>query len=235
MADRYYSATPIEGPTTKLTGSEAHHVLHVMRAQPGTTLIVFDGLGGEYEAEVIACSRSEVELRVGERLQRERELPWQLTLAVALPKGERQRWLVEKAVELGVTKLVPLQTLRSDLPAKGQSTHKLSRYVIAASKQCGRNRLMEIAPAVPWAHLVRQATPATCFLAHPSRHPLGPGNFPAADLQIAVGPAGGFTEEEVAQAMAAGWQTIQLGNRILRTETAAIMLASVAAWGRDPL
>lgn len=227
MPDRYYSSKPIDGSTVTLAGSEAHHLLHVMRAKPGFTLIVFDGQGGQFAAEVAACKRSTVELTVGSRQEIERELPYELTLAVSLPKGDRQRWLLEKCVELGVKRLVPLQTTRS--VGKGESNAKLTRYVIEASKQCGRNRLMEIASPVAWPALVAKSTSGQRLLAHPGGQPLTEINCQTNDgdeLLLAVGPEGGFTDKEVSQAVDAGWQTVGLGARILRIETAAVALVS---------
>lgn len=224
MADRYYSAEPIEGPTVTLTGSEAHHLLHVMRAQPGLAVTLFDGLGGEYAAEVTGCGRAEVELSVGPRRDIDRELPFEITLAVALPKGDRQRWLVEKAVELGVSRLVPLQTARHET-GTGEPAAKLARYVIEASKQCGRNRLMEITPVIDWSNLVRE-TGKRRIVAHPGGWPSGELPLTAADALLAVGPEGGFADDEIAQANSGGWQVVDLGPRILRVETAAVALVS---------
>ena len=228
MPDRYYSETTISGPTVTLAGSEAHHLLHVMRAKTGLQLVVFDGKGGEYDATVARCDRREVELEVGSRRDVERELPWELTLAVALPKGDRQRWLVEKAVELGVTQLVPLKTARTVTSA--EQSAKLARYVISASKQCGRNRLMPIGPLTTWPELVRQQTSARRLLAHPG----GSSELklqPRTDTWVAVGPEGGFTEEEAESAVAAGWENVSLGSRILRIETAALALVSAIGLG----
>ena len=146
MARRCYSETPIDGDQATLDGSEAHHLLHVLRAAPGMSVTLFDGSGCEFDAEVTACKRSTVELAITERREVDRELPQPLVLGVALPKGDRQRWIIEKSVELGVTRLVPLITERSEK----QGGDKLGRYVIEASKQCGRNRLMEIAEPVRW-------------------------------------------------------------------------------------
>ena len=171
MPDRYYSAEPITDHSVTLTGSEAHHLLHVMRAQPGLELIVFDGQGGQFAAEVTKCQRSTVELSVGPRQDIDCELPFELTLAVALPKGDRQRWLIEKSVELGVTRLIPLQTDRT--VAKSEPNAKLARYVIEASKQCGRNRLMEITAATTWPTLLAETTAGKKLLAHPGGQPLG--------------------------------------------------------------
>jgi len=240
MPDRYYSAEPITGSTVTLDGNEAHHLLHVMRAQPGLELIVFDGQGGEFAAEVVQCQRSKIELAVGPRQNIERELPFSLTLAVALPKGDRQRWLVEKAVELGVGRFIPLQAARS--VGKSEPGAKLARYLVEASKQCGRNRLMEITPARTWSELVTESNTETTteintekrLLAHPGGQSLAQTDCqPTTDgLILAIGPEGGFTEDEVAQANQAGWQTVGLGERILRIETAAIALVSALALSR---
>ena len=223
MTDRYFSDDAIEGPTAQLTGSEAHHLLHVMRAAPGQEVVLFDGRGGEFTAEVARCGRAEVELAVGPRLDVERELPFELTLAAPLPKGDRQRWLVEKAAELGVSRLMPLKTARSE-GWLGDPAAKLRRFVIEASKQCGRNRLMEITPVREWAALLRE-TGKRRIIAHPGGRRLGQVQLErAADTVLAIGPEGGLTEEEVAQAVQADWKVVALGERILRVETAALAL-----------
>ncbi len=233
MPDRYYSSEPIEGPAVTLRDNEAHHLLHVMRAKPGFELVVFDGNGGEFAAVVAACQRSTVELSVGERQDIERELPFELTLAVSLPKGDRLRWLLEKCVELGVTRFLPLHTTRSIGNSSGGSKKepgaKLARYVIEASKQCGRNRLMEIANPIAWPALLTETNYMRHLLAHPGGQPLAEINCQTNkgnDLLLVVGPEGGFTDEEVSQAVGAGWEVVSLGERILRIETAALALVS---------
>ena len=149
MADRYYVDTPITGTTAQLTGHEAHHLAHVMRAKSGTEVTVFDGSGAEFSATVARVGRAEIELKVTARHEVDRELPLLLTLGVALPKGDRQRWLVEKATELGVARIVPLLTERSNDRESPAALDKLRRAVIEASKQCGRNRLLEITSPLP--------------------------------------------------------------------------------------
>lgn len=226
MPDRYFSAEPIQGTTATLAGNEAHHLLHVMRAKPGLELIVFDGQGGEYAAEVTKCARSTVELSLGPKDEVERELPCELTLAVAMPKGDRQRWLIEKSVELGVTRIIPLRTARSVAGSEKVSS-KLQRYIVEASKQCGRNRLMELAPPQDFAKLLEQQESALRILAHPGGGLLADLDLNTTDSRcLAIGPEGGFTAAEVAQANSANWHTIGLGSRILRLETAAITLTS---------
>jgi 16S rRNA (uracil1498-N3)-methyltransferase len=282
VADRYFSESPISADRVVLIGPEAHHLLHVMRAKSGTRVLLFDGSGAEFNAQVESTGRNRVELAVLSRQEVDRELPQELTLGVPLPKVDRQRWLVEKAVELGVARLVPLVTARSVVqpgvaPASRRwGAKRLRQAVIGASKQCGRNRLMEIAEPRAWADYVPDAADASCRLlaqpsgkevpplpsgevpkgrlgvrastSHPGGTPIsvsaGPqprplrwgertvASHPSAipprrGLYLAVGPEGGFTDDEVSLATAAGWQTIDLGPRILRVETAALMLVAV--------
>lgn len=240
MSRRYYSAVPLTGLQATLDGPEAHHLLHVLRAQPGMQVTLFDGSGGEFDAEVTACGRATVELAIVASREVSRELAAPLVLGVPLPKGDRARWLVEKAVELGVTRLVPLRTEHStehgDKPGG-----KLDRYVVEASKQCGRNRLMEIAELHTWDEWVALAgdaklSPASArkLVAHFSGEPLGGIDF--GDIRptfAAVGPEGGFTDAEIAAATAAGWKIVGLGPRILRVETAALAIAAAVASSAD--
>ena len=142
MADRYFVQPEITGDRAVLAGPEAHHLLHVMRLGIGDRVTLFDGSGAEFLAQITRLGRSEVELSVLAREPIDRELPIDFTLAVALPKGDRQKWLVEKAVELGVTRLVPLRTARSVAQPGPQVAKRLARTGIEASKQCRRNRLL---------------------------------------------------------------------------------------------
>ncbi len=225
MADRYFSDEPITGPNATLAGNEAHHLLHVMRAEPGTKIVLFDGRGGQHDAEVLRCGRKTVELTVGPCREDPPELPYPLTLAVALPKGDRQRWLVEKAVELGVTQIVPLQTQHS-VSGKAMVSSKLSRYVIEACKQCGRNRLLKIAPPQEIRSFLEQADVSHRRLfAHPGGIPLSKVlQQTDAPISLVIGPEGGFTDEEAAFASHCEWQMVDLGSRLLRVETAALAL-----------
>lgn len=232
MADRYFAQSPIRGDRALLSGAEAHHLLHVMRAQAGTRVVLFDGSGTEFAAEVIRIGRAEVELAILASREADRELPVDLILGVSLPKGDRQRWLAEKAVELGVRRLVPLRTARSVAEPTDHALARLQRTVIEASKQCGRNRLMEIAPPQNWAQYVSATREAACrLLAHPGgRTGMGrvsPPDGPGQPLLLAVGPEGGLADEEVAAAIDAGWQPVDLGPRTLRVETAAVLLVAM--------
>ncbi len=241
MANRYYvdRAIPFspqnQAPVT-LTGSEAHHLIHVMRVAEGAHVVLFDGNGAEFPSRVERVGRADLNLIVLERHAIDRELPRRVTLAVSLPKGDRQRWLVEKAVELGVAELVPLAMLRSVAQPVQQALDRLRRAVIEASKQCGRNRLMQISEPIDWPDFVEatRGEPQR-LLAHPATAPASgkhhpPCGFPqpADRMLAAVGPEGGLAPEEVAVAEAAGWRLVDLGTRMLRTETAALVMAAMA-------
>ena len=228
MTRRYYSAVPIDSERLTLAGAEAHHLLHVLRASVGAEVVLFDGSGAEFDAEVTTCGRSTVELAILDRREISRELAFSVTLGVALPKGDRQRWLVEKAVELGVARLVPLRTEHSQATGDKPSD-KLARYVIEASKQCGRNHLMQIEPVHDWEAWLRlPAGSSRLWLADPAGPPISADALAQPrPTFVAIGPEGGLTDEEIAAAQAAGWQPISLGPRILRVETAAAALAAI--------
>ena len=232
MSHRYFVDRPITQDTATLTGSEAHHLLHVMRAKPGAEVVLFDGSGNEFPARVETLRRSEADLAVlGQELV-DRELPSPLVLAVALPKGDRQRWLVEKAVELGVTRLIPLETTRSVAQPNAKAIERIRRAVIEASKQCGRNRLMEIPSPLAWDDLLCSAADVPVRLV---AHPSSDSRFASIEALssgpsvLAIGPEGGLADEEIDEALRHGWQTVSLGPRILRIETAALTLAALVA------
>src|SRR3954468_10272635 len=144
MSERFFSPRPITAGGMMLDGPEAHHLLHVMRAAVGDEITLFDGSGAEFRATVETVRRTDAELRIVERNEIDRELPFELVVGVALPKGDRQKWLVEKLTELGVSTLIPLITERSVSQPTGNVLERLRRTVIEAAKQCGRNRLMQI-------------------------------------------------------------------------------------------
>lgn len=250
MSERFFSGEPITGEHVTLAGPEAHHLLHVMRAAVGTPVMLFDGSGAEFAGVVESVRRAEAVVRIVERHEVDRELPFGLTVGVALPKGDRQKWLVEKLTELGVAMLVPLITERGVAQPTANAAERLQRSVIEAAKQCGRNRLMKIAEPRAWGEWVGEdvrfkisdlrfevqgaighsSAVVERIVAHPDGVPIGEMELRRnAAVIVAVGPEGGFTEEEVAMAVASGFRKVSLGARILRVETAAIALASALA------
>ncbi|MEM7313881.1 MAG: 16S rRNA (uracil(1498)-N(3))-methyltransferase [Planctomycetota bacterium] len=227
MNARFYCPNPTESTAT-LADSEAHHLLHVLRAKVGERVTLFDGIGHEYEAEVTKLGRREVELAVLNKQPISRESKCKLTLAVALPKGDRQKFLVEKAVELGVARIVPVVTEFSGSAPKGSAIEKLRRAVIEASKQCRRNHLMQIDDPVTWGEFIEIDTQGTKWILHPynSEPAVMPADADGVDVTCLIGPEGGFSESELEKAVACGWQAVELGPRILRIETAAVAIAA---------
>jgi 16S rRNA (uracil1498-N3)-methyltransferase len=237
MSDRFYINGPLGPGDVVLEGPEAHHLV-VSRFRPGDRVSLFNGDGREYTAEIMTVERRRVTLRVTAVAAPPRELPFSLVVAAPLPKGDRAQFLVEKLTELGVTTLLPLSTRRSVVHPRETKLEKLQRHVIEASKQCGRNVLMQVEALTDWeTYCVRVDLAATRIVAHPqeprgTEHADTMAALPAAPICLAVGPEGGFTNEEIGAARQAGWQTLDLGPRILRVETAALVLAAwtVRAW-----
>lgn len=228
--------------TVCLQGPEAHHLLHVLRAKQGMLVTVFDGSGAEFLAEVENTDRRNVVVRIVERRDVDCELSFGVTVGCALPKGDRQRFLVEKLVELGVTRLVPLQTERSVVRANESVCGRLRRTVIEASKQCRRNRLLEVVGAVSLAEFLTSYSSAEAtgirWLADPDGTPCSDVRFEhrqvihgQPDVVFAIGPEGGFSPGEIVTAEQSGWQVVSLGPRMLRIETAAVSLAAKFALG----
>jgi 16S rRNA (uracil1498-N3)-methyltransferase len=231
MADRYFLPHLPEGDQCELQGTEFHHLAHVMRARIGDRLTVFDGLGTEAGAEIVGLSKSGISLRLGVRRRDSLPTEPEIMLATAVPKVERFRWLVEKATELGVARLIPLQTARSVVAPGAIKLDKMRQAVIEACKQSGRNRLMEIDPLTSWREFVGTSVRASrTFVADPTGLPvpdLAEMRQKRESLLLIVGPEGGLTDDERREAIEAGARPVTLGPRILRIETAALAMAAV--------
>lgn len=223
-----------------LQGPEAHHLAVVCRLRADDLVYLFNGDGQQYQAVIREVAKRSVVLEILAVEQPVRELPFPLHVALPLPKGDRAQFVVEKLTELGVTCLTPLRTARSVVHPREEKLHKAERWVIEACKQCGRNRLMEIAPLMDWDCYCRRADlPALRWLAHPdpaqaTRLSEETARWlhlsPRDGVALAVGPEGGFSPAEIETARSAGWRLLHLGPRMLRVETAAIGLAAWTAW-----
>jgi 16S rRNA (uracil1498-N3)-methyltransferase len=229
MSERFYLNWPLCPGPVEMTGPEARHLATVCRLRAGDELCLFNGDGHEYPARVAATSKTSVCLEVLSVLTPQRELAFYLEIAAPVPKGDRAQFLVEKLTELGVTTFVPLLCHRGVVkPGEGR-IDKLHRYVIEASKQCGRNTLMRVEDPVPCASYCCRGEPGEMRIL---AHPLGKASLETTSvcprIRGAVGPEGGFTEDEIALATAHGWQSRDLGPRILRIETAGLFLATSA-------
>lgn len=232
MAHRFYVPDFPSGGTLDLSASEARHAVTVLRLGAGDPLELFDGKGGCATARVVAVERRSVRCEILSSSVDDAGRAVPLTLCVALPKGDRSRWMVEKATELGVSRLVPLRSERSVVLPKQSTLERLERAIIEACKQCGRNRLMEIAEPCTLRDLLEGRSPtapgpaSVCWIAQPGAETAGNTDGPS-DQWVAVGPEGGFSDEELAAAQRAGWQPLGLGPHILRIETAALAAAAI--------
>jgi 16S rRNA (uracil1498-N3)-methyltransferase len=215
-----------------LTGDEARHLSQVLRIKPGETVTVFDGLGRRAEAEVLTVSRDHVSLKTGESLTPQPPLP-AITLAQAIPKGKNMDFIVQKAVELGVSAIQPLITKNTIVhPGEGKSD-KWRRTALEACKQCGQDTLPQIADPLPFGRWIASPDelPGLRLIASlaPGAKPLRetlrahPGTTAATLL---VGPEGDFTPDETRQALAAGFLPVSLGTIVLRVETATLFCLS---------
>ena len=230
---RFYCPLPlVSGQVVDLPPTAARHV-QVLRMQPGYTLTLFNGEGGEFGAEVQHMGRSDVRVVVGEHRNVECEAVCQVHLAVGMPANERMDWLVEKATELGVQRITPLMTERSVVRLTGERAEKEQAHwqavAASASEQCGRNRVPLIdMPERLDAWLARQTPQADVvhgvLSLHASTQPL---NALRASVQprswvLLNGPEGGLTDAEDTAARAKGFVALTLGERVLRAETAAL-------------
>ncbi|KQQ47117.1 16S rRNA methyltransferase [Duganella sp. Leaf126] len=238
---RFFCPLPLAiGQTVSLPDAVVHHV-QVLRLAQGDLITLFNGEGGEYTAALTELARRSASAEVRDHTAREVELPFALTLVQGVPEGSKMDWIVEKAVELGVSAIVPLTARRSVVRLSGERAEKRLAHwqgvVVSASEQCGRNRLATVAPvqdvqrwlAVPAAGSQRilLSPRAQQSLAHWAR------STAPCPVDLLVGPEGGYSDEEEAAAMAAGALPLSMGPRVLRTETAGLAAAAMlaAAWG----
>jgi 16S rRNA (uracil1498-N3)-methyltransferase len=232
---RFYCPVPLAtGQVLDLPPTAARHV-QVLRMQPGHTLTLFNGEGGEFSAEVQHMGRSDVRVVVGEHRNTECEAAMQVHLAVGMPANDRMDWLVEKATELGVHRITPLMTERSVVRLSGDRAEKKQAHwqavAVSACEQCGRNRVPVIdVPESLNAWLARQTPQAGVvhgvLSLHASTQPLSALRAGAGASKttwvLLNGPEGGLTDAEDAAARAKGFAAVSLGERVLRAETAAL-------------
>jgi 16S rRNA (uracil1498-N3)-methyltransferase len=224
----YVDAALEPGALLTLAGSAAGHLTRVLRLRPKAALTLFNGRGGEYAASIERIKGSKVTVTVGEHAAIERESPFPLTLAQGVSRGERMDLVVQKATELGVVRLVPVLTERSIVRLdEEQSDRKSSHWraiAISACEQCGRNRLPEVALPAPLREFLRQppGDSVRLLLSPSATQRIEDVPRPAHGATVLIGPEGGLSDAEQEDAVTAGFTAVNLGPRVLRTETAAI-------------
>ena len=235
---RFFSPVPLKlGVSLDLPSETARHI-QVMRLQPGKHVTLFDGLGGEYSACIVAMTRNSVHASIDTHEAIERESPVVSQLVIGMPANERMDWLVEKATELGVSRITPLMTAHGVLRLSPERALKRQQHWLgiaqSACAQSGRNTLPIIDVPQSWGEWV-SALPT-----HPFAHKwvlslsAQAAALPVLNLRekpsvvLLIGPEGGLSREEESQSMERGFMPVSLGARVLRAETAP--LAVLSAW-----
>ena len=231
---RVYSDQPLSADTTlQLGDTAARHVSQVLRMKPGQTLTLFDGSGGEYPATIASVARATVEVTTGALQTTDRESPLAITLWHGLCRAERMDTVVQKATELGVARIQPMLTERSviklDERRAAKKTLHWQNIAISACEQCGRNIVPEVLPPARFAALLTAGHKTdSALLLHPAaERSLAQSLDNGRSVLLCTGPEGGFSPAEVDAAQAAGFITVTLGPRVLRTETAPLAALSV--------
>jgi 16S rRNA (uracil1498-N3)-methyltransferase len=220
----------VAGQPLTLPPEAARHV-QVLRLQPGQPVVLFNGHGGEWQAEVVAMGRREVEVRPLAHVAVDRERPGQVVLAVGMPANDRFDWLVEKATELGAHEIQPLTCERSVLRVSGERAERKTAHwqgiAVAAAEQCGRTRVPTVHAPVTLpaflAGLPGASTSQRLLLSlHASAVAWDTAAAASTDLLLLSGPEGGLSAAEESAALARGFQAVSLGRRVLRAETAPL-------------
>jgi 16S rRNA (uracil1498-N3)-methyltransferase len=234
---RVYIDEPLSvGKGTVISGSAANHIARVLRLRDGDALTLFDGRGGEYGARITGVRKDTVQVDLHEHRDVERESALDLTLAQGISRGERMDWVMQKATELGVRRIVPVLTERSVVRLDDRrGERKLQHWraiTVAACEQCGRNRVPEVLPPSSFFEAIGASDPKMTRLLLSPAASLRLRDLPRpAAVTLLIGPEGGLADHEEDAAIRAGFEPVQLGPRILRTETAAI--AALAALQHD--
>ncbi|SDK55217.1 16S rRNA (uracil(1498)-N(3))-methyltransferase [Microbulbifer yueqingensis] len=241
---RIYSHEPLAGQNeVELDEGASRHLVKVLRLQVGRPLVLFDGRGGEYSAELVEAGKR-ARVRLGDFHGDNRESPLALTLAIGISRGDRFDWVVQKATELGVARIQPLFTERCEVKLKGERLEKKVAHwrqvAVSACEQCARNRVPDVATPQKFASYLEQTdsgdTDLKLVLHHRTdKHlrELGAGQGWPASALLLVGPEGGLSAAEIDAALARDFKPLRLGPRVLRTETAPVAALSVLQyqWG----
>lgn len=233
---RFYASTDlINGSTINLSKDETHHLTRVLRLKPGDEAFVFDGCGREYRCAFLTMKDNRAQLEIKETLSDEVESPIHITLAQAIAKGEKFDLAIQKATELGVSRIAPLVTERADVKLSDERSEKRlerwRRISLESLKQSGRRRLAEIKPPVAFKDFLESQTGGSLLIfSERGGVSIATALSEANDkknVTAIVGPEGGWSDDELKLARALGARSVTLGPRILRTETAAIVAVAL--------
>jgi 16S rRNA (uracil1498-N3)-methyltransferase len=236
---RFHCSSPIaEAVQLELPPGAGHHAARVLRLKPGDQIVLFDGLGGEYEASIHQINKNGVLVDVGKFHSTDRESELKICLAQGLASGDKMDTIIQKAVELGVARIQPLATRKSIVKLTDERAARRAQHwrqvVISACEQCGRNEVPEVLAVEEigdW--LGRDNAGSRLVLAPEASRRIAEFPDPNKEITLLVGPEGGLTDDEVKSALDLGYSPVRLGPRVLRTETAglAALAAIQALWG----
>lgn len=210
----------------QLNESASHHLSRVLRAKINDEIILFNGEGGEYTAKILRIDKKNITVLVGEFNSREAESSLNLILAQGISRGEKMDYTIQKAVELGVKKIIPLLTERCNVKLdddrKEKRVERWKDIIIGACEQCGRNRLPEIIEPMKFVDFLQKEKSPIKFILSPVTGEKINTIESNDEVVLLVGPEGGLSDLEIKQAIDKNFIPLQLGPRILRTETAAV-------------
>jgi 16S rRNA (uracil1498-N3)-methyltransferase len=235
---RVFSAQALAANSTLvLAEAQSHYLSKVLRMQAGRELILFNGEGGEYKAEISAVHKKHVDIFVKDFSLENRQSHLQLELAIGVSRGERMDWVLQKATELGVTKITPLMTERTEVKLGGERADKKMEHwqqiLISACEQCQRNILPELSEPKLFSEWISECDAELKFVLHHRDNKGLPQNKSTQSVALLIGPEGGLDDDEIAQAIAQKFSPLTLGPRVLRTETAPVAAISLVQylWG----
>ncbi|MCQ2028168.1 16S rRNA (uracil(1498)-N(3))-methyltransferase [Stutzerimonas zhaodongensis] len=232
---RFFIDAPLSLGTCDLPEASAHYIGRVLRLTAGTAVQLFDGSGQEYAGALVEVGKKHVTVELRERFSGQAESCLKIHLGQGLSRGERMDWAIQKATELGAAEITPIISERCEVRLKDERADKRLTHwrqvAISACEQCGRSIVPTIHPPMSMSEWLKLEAELKLVL-HPVAAPLASHPRPAT-LAFLIGPEGGLSEGEVAQARSAGFQPARLGPRVLRTETAPVVALSVAQqlWG----
>lgn len=235
---RIFTPQPLAtGLTLALEEQASIHLGRVLRMQTGQKVELFNGQGPAYSADIVAFGKKKLTLRIEHALEALEPSPLHSEIAVAVSKGDKMEWIVQKATELGVNRIVPLLSTRTDVRLDAKRWQKKleqwRQIMIGACEQCGRNDLVEIAELTKIQDYFQQCSAQSKLICHPVKAKALQSLVNISDVTFCFGSEGGLTDEEIAMAEAAGFITISMGPRVLRAETAPLAALAIAQslWG----
>ncbi|MDF2491371.1 MAG: ribosomal methyltransferase RsmE [Pseudomonas sp.] len=219
-----------------LPEAQAHYIGRVLRLAAGDAVQLFDGSGQEFRGQLLEVGKKSVRVTLDQVLPGQPESPLHVHLGQGLSRGERMDWAIQKATELGAHEITPIVSERCEVRLKDERADKRMAHwrqvAISACEQCGRSTLPVIHPPMALAEWITRTEADLKLVLHPVAEPWTTHERPAR-LAFLIGPEGGLSDAEVAQAKGKGFQAARLGPRVLRTETAPVVALAVAQqlWG----